>query len=57
MAKCKIFPNYTDLFFRESDTAIVLKRRCYDGVTRYITTMQYNTKAECDEKWDNDCGA
>jgi hypothetical protein len=57
MAKSKIYPGYTNVYIRENDTSIILKRRGYDGVLRFIKNMNFESKEECDLKWENDCGA
>lgn len=55
--KNKIYPNYTDLYYKVSDKAIEIRRRCFDGVTRYINTLRFNSAKECTEYWENNCGA
>ena len=49
--KQRIYPTYTDLFYLAGNT-IIIKRKCFDGVTRYINTVRFKTNKVCSAYFD-----
>ena len=55
--KEKYFPTYVNEYYLVNDLTIKLMRRCTDGIKRFINYIRFDSKEECQEYWQNSCGA